>query len=867
MSLRHYNQKRNFTRTNEPRGTSAKAASGHLFVVQKHDASHLHYDFRLQIGDTLASWAVPKGPSLDPADKRLAVHVEDHPLTYADFEGTIPKGQYGGGTVMVWDRGEWSCDEADPAAAIRRGRLSFELAGEKLKGGWTLTRMKGSRPGDDGRENWLLIKRADKRAKAGGRPILDSKPLSVVSGRSLAEIADDNVWRSRLTTHGSSRVSADSSRGRRASPPHSDDTIPSQVQPQLCTLVETAPSGDQWLHEVKFDGYRVLAYRQKESVRLMTRSGKDWTARFPAIEAAIAGLDVSNAILDGEITALDERGLSSFQRLQNAMQPNTKSPLTFHVFDLLYLNGRDLRSAPLVERKQILRAIIPARKTAVIRFSDHVAGQGNAVHTQACRLGLEGVVSKLAESPYIAGRSRAWVKSKCSQRQEFVIIGWTDPSGARSHFGSLLLGAHDGKGNLAYSGRVGTGFDQALLADLWKRLRKLARPACPAAVPPTHAESRGVHWVDPTLVAEIRFTQWTGDGRLRHPVFEGLREDKPAALVTIERPIAILVDRETSVKAKRTHTKHASRVIQLPFPAQSRSGKIPFPAVAGVTISNPNRVVFPDDGVTKLQVAEYYASVASWILPHIVDRPLSTVRCPSGRSQGCFFQKHIGTTFVDPVKSIRVREKTATAEYIRIDSVAGLVSLAQHGVLEIHPWGAVAGDPEHADRLTFDLDPAAGVTLAQLKKAAHVVRDRLFALGLTPFLKTTGGKGLHVVVPVAPDTTWERAKSFAASFAKSLAIGDPNTFLAVAAKAARKDRIFIDYLRNARGATAVAPFSLRARPGATVSTPLTWEELGRVRNLHTFTIATIGPRLKRLRGDPWATFATSAVPLPRHERP
>ena len=862
MPLEQYRRKRDFSRTPEPsgkaKGRRAEAASLR-YLVQKHDATRLHYDFRLQVGDVLASWAVPKGPSLDPAHKRLAVRVEDHPLEYGDFEGIIPQGQYGGGTVMLWDTGTWTPHDKDPARAIRRGKLSFDLHGEKLSGAWTLTRIRSSKDSDADQDNWLLIKHEDDASSQGALDILDTP--SVKSGRTLEQIAEDegDTWQSKRAKRPGARRSSGRA-GSKKSPRKAafapqdltrakKAAFPRSLTPQLCTLTDRAPAGDEWIHEIKFDGYRLLARRSASSVRLITRSGKDWTDRFKPIADAIADLPVESAILDGEACILDDSGHSSFQLLQNAVKARKFSALVYFAFDLLYLNGYDLRAAPLTERKALLRSLIPAARTARIRYSEHVVGSGAAVHTNACELALEGIISKRADAPYVQARSKSWLKVKCSRRQEFVVIGWSPPEGARKHFGSLLLAAHDADGRLTYTGRVGTGFTAASLKTIKSRLDALERKTCPAHVKPDRAESRGVRWVRPELVAEVEFTQWTDDGRLRHPSFQGLREDKPAAAVTVERaePVEAIADEPT------TSPKRPARAKRRAAAAPGVAGA----AVAGVELTNPDRILYAESGVTKLDLARYYEFVAERILPFISNRPLSTVRCPQGRSGQCFFQKHIRETFTEHIIPLKVKEQSGYADYISINSLAGLITLVQFGVLEIHPWGSTADDLDHPDTLVFDLDPGDGVTFADLKRAADDIRTILTGVGLVPFLKTTGGKGLHIAVPIEQDTPWDDAKAFCHELARGMTRTDPNRYIDTLSKARRKGRIFIDYLRNARGATSVAPYSTRARPNATISTPIHWDELSSLDAPNTHTVANITRRLAHQKADPWRDFRSS----------
>jgi len=855
MSLKRYVQKRNFSKTPEPSGAvvtargakGKKAAKGLAFVVQKHDATRLHYDFRLELDGVLKSWAVPKGPSLDPGEKRLAVEVEDHPIDYGGFEGVIPYGQYGGGTVMLWDRGTWEPLDPDPAAALKKGTLKFRLRGERLKGSWALARM-GGRAGGEKRNNWLLIKHDDEEAVRGGEELVARENTSIKSERNLDEIASAGGQKRKRR-----------SEGELAEPP-------SNLSPQLCTLAETVPAGEGWVHEIKFDGYRLLAHVRNGKVRLITRAGNDWTKKFRPIEHAISELKCANAVVDGEAVIVDEAGKTHFQALQQAIKERKYSALAFFVFDLLFLDGEDLRSQPLLQRKEMLGKLLKTSKASkVIRFSDHVEGSGHDVQQQACRLGLEGVVSKQAGAPYVSGRSRSWLKIKCGMRQEFVIVGYTAPEGARKHFGSLLLGAHDANGKLVYTGKVGTGFTEATLRDLGGKLKSLRieKAAVNGTVP--RSETRSATWVKPELVGEVAFTQWTEDGRLRHPSFEGLREDKPAKSVKIEVPKVGLAEAVADAQADSSGSKAKKPKMTAADRASARRGRTARGSggeagdnvVAGVTISHPERVIYPDCGVTKLDLARYYEKVSDRILPFLVDRPLSVVRCVRGTGSQCFFQKHLHETFAAPVKSIRVREKNGTGDYIAVDSVAGLITLVQMGVIEIHPWGSTAKDLEHPDLLTFDLDPGEGVSFERIKEGVLEIRQLLKNDGLESFLKTSGGKGLHVQVPLKPKATWDEAKEYAGDIARRLAAEQPAKYVAIMTKAKRMGKIFVDYLRNGRGATSVAPYSARARKGAAVSMPIAWSKLATLKSADEFTVENV-----KLEGrDAWARFLESGNTL------
>lgn len=839
MSLRTYQAKRNFNRTTEPEGRGAKAskrsASGRWkYVIQKHDATRLHYDLRLEIDGVLKSWAVPKGPSLDPKDRVLAVEVEDHPLEYGKFEGTIPKGQYGGGTVLLWDTGTWKLAEGDDSAAAHKaGKIKFTLKGKKLNGAWTLVRM--ARRGRDAKNNWLLIKDRDEYAKASGMyDIRVEEPLSVKSGRDLDEIAGGAKSSRKKATQTVTLPARQSQRKAAADGSPIDGAVrtpqPRTLSPQLATLADEVPNGDEWLHEVKFDGYRMLAFVERGKVRLVTRNAIDWTHRFPAIARAVESLGIENAILDGEIVAVDAKGLSHFQLLQTALKNPGTTPLVYFLFDLPWLGSWDLTKSRLIDRQALLKSLLDnTAATHLVRFSDHIEGHGEAVLKNACRLHLEGIISKRVDSPYQFRRSTDWLKVKCGSRQEFVIGGYTDPKNSREGFGSLLLGVFRSDGRLRYTGKVGSGFDVAGLNSLIARLRSLERRTAPFDPPPTRAEARGAHWVKPELVAEVSFTQWTRDGRLRHPVFLGLREDKESIDVKRERP------RHQPVVRKRAKLADDEA------------------SVLGVRISHPDRVVYSELGVTKLEVAQYYAAMADHIMPHIKDRPLSVVRCPDGPEGQCFFQKHMEIGALKGLRTIPIEESKGVREYIIVAKPVGLISLVQMNCLELHAWGSRGSDPDAADRLVFDLDPGEDVAWSGLVTMARLVRRELQAHGLESFVMTSGGKGLHVVAPLSHRVAWDVAKPFAKSVAERLAADHPEKATATLAKAARAGKVFIDYLRNGRGATSVVPYSTRARAAAGVSMPVRWEDVARVRP-ERFTIKTVPRVLEKRSADPWERF-------------
>jgi bifunctional non-homologous end joining protein LigD len=852
MSLKEYKRKRDFKKTAEPAGSNPPSAPGHHYVIQKHAASRLHYDFRLELDGTLKSWAIPKGPSLDPAVKSLAVQVEDHPLEYATFEGIIPKGQYGGGTVMVWDQGTWE-PEVDPKKGMKDGKLKFQLHGEKLHGSWALVRM-GGRAGDGGK-NWLLIKHTDDAAKPSSKlDILKSKPRSVVTDRDLDEIAADAdaVWSSKAA-HNGQHKSATKSRSTKTATRNGSAKIaianlsklagvrraalPKHFKPQLATLVSQVPAGADWLHELKFDGYRILAHIDgPKKIRLISRNDKDWTLRFQVIADALVDLPLKSAILDGEVVSLDAHGISNFQQLQNSLKTGDTDSLVYYIFDVPYLNGYDLTDVPLINRKQVLADILlpfNPENEGRLRYSDHIQGQGDSVLQHACRSAMEGIIAKRADSTYQQTRSTSWLKVKCIKQQEFVIGGYSKPEGSRVGFGALLLGYYDSD-ELKYAGRVGTGFTTKSLKQIAAELKKRRIEKPPFIDPPTGAERRAVTWVKPELVGEVEFTEWTSAGHLRHPSFQGLREDKPAKQVIREMP-------------KQPTKKNSS-----PRSAVKKANAET--TVAGVRLTHPDRVLYADDKFTKRDLAEYYERVADWILPYVAGRPLTLVRCPEGYAGQCFFQKHLTGSLPDAVRGVMVDVKGQQEEYVAIDDVAGLVSLVQMGVLELHPWPAREDNLESPDQLVFDLDPGEGTGWKDVVQGARDVRERLESAGLITFLRTSGGKGLHVVVPLSRRNDWDEFKAFAKSVADAMTRDDPKRYIATMSKAKRRGKLFIDYLRNQRGATAIASYSTRRRRGAPVATPLAWDELTARTKPDMYNIANLPKRLDKLKADPWADF-------------
>ena len=799
--LERYREMRDFTITPEPRGRKVAAKKSRLrYYIQRHAATRLHYDFRLELEGVLKSWAVPKGPSLDPADKRLAMQTEDHPLDYGDFEGVIPEKQYGAGEVLLWDKGVWTPEDSDALAALRRGRLHFRLDGAKLRGSWILTRTRGN----EDRPCWLLIKRTDEEARPG-YDITAERPESVKGKAKPAKY------------------------GKKAK-------LPQFVSPQLATLVSEPPNAGEWLYEVKHDGYRMLARLIKRDARLFTRSGKDWTERLPQLVRELKRLKLDESWLDGEVVVLRADGRSSFQALQNAFDAGRDSEIVYYVFDAPFLKGVDQTRLPLAERKAALARALP--KSSVVRLSEHLEGEAHEVLEKACKLGLEGLIGKRADSVYEAGRTKTWIKLKCRLEQDFVIAGYTAPSGSRSGFGALLLGAYDSPGGrLKYAGKVGTGFDEEWLKSLTQRLAALKRPDSPLADPP---REKGIQWVKPQLVAQTAFAERTDDGILRQASFLGLREDIPAKSVLDER-------------AQRPPENQAPARKERSLPPLT--GEQQKNAVYEVKISHPERLVWPSLGITKIDLARYYDGVGEVMLPHVARRPLTLVRCPDGAEKECFYQRHLamGASPGD-VKTFK-RERSSKGYYIYIDSHRALITLVQNGAVEMHTWGATGPDVQHPDRITLDLDPDEDLAWAELVRATEMTRTIVEALKLRCFLKTTGGKGLHVVIPIAPKLGWPEVKEFSRLVAEFLVQAEPKLFTAKIAKERREQKVFVDYLRNSETASAVAAFSARARPGASVSTPLAWDELTQDEDVRRkFTVLTVPQRLAALKKDPWSDY-------------
>jgi len=830
--LAEYNRKRDFKKTAEPSGKIAHSEEGNRFIVQKHEATRLHWDFRLEADGVLKSWAVTKGPSPDPDIKRLAVQTEDHPLSYAEFEGTIPEGEYGGGTVMLWDKGWWEPVPGKSWKDLEKGHLHFVLHGERMKGEWLLIRLK-KRPGEK-RDNWLLRKLDDEYAEPGD-PLVEQGLTSVLTGRSMAAIAadkkgefslsgkSDKAFKAQMKKAAARNAEVSTKRAKRVT------KLPKFREPQLATLVDDVPAGNGWMHEIKFDGYRALVACAGDKVKVYTRKGLDWTDKFEPLAERFRALDLPSCLIDGEIVAYDKEGNPDFSSLQQVLKrghgaQKPSDNMAYHAFDLLEVNGEDLTKLSNIERKERLEALL-GNAGAPINVADHVIGAGEKLFDAMCGAGQEGIISKKIDARYNVGqRTKSWVKVKCTRRQEFVIIGWKKSSARGRPFSSLLLAQNEG-GELVYKGNVGTGFNQDTLQDLAAKFAKLERKTAPAEV--GRPESRGVTWLEPELVAEIAFAEFTHDGSVRHASYLGLRGDKQAEEVVPEVP-----------------------------------QKAPEPE-ADVKISNRERVIFPESGQTKGQLADYYEAVAPLMLPWLAGRPISLVRCPQGRAKKCFFQKHDSGSFGPSVHHVPVTEKRGNVEdYLYVNDAEGLLTCVQMGTIEFHGWGSRAEDVEAPDRMVFDLDPDEGLDFGDVKSAAHDIHAKLTDIGLTSFAMLSGGKGVHIVVPLTPGHSWEAHKDFSKRFAEALSMAEPDRFIANMSKAKRVGKIFIDYLRNQRGATAVLPYSARARAGAPVAVPIAWGELDGFDNAHPFSIADAKRLLDRAQSKTLAGwgFAEQALP-------
>lgn len=925
MSLRDYARKRRFGDTPEPaddvpaaraRRRGAQPPHRPIFVVQLHNARARHYDFRLEADGALKSWAVPKGPSLRAGEKRLAVQVEDHPLSYAGFEGEIPEGNYGAGHVLVFDHGVWGCD-GDPLQAIAAGKLDFTLEGGKLRGGWKLIRT--GKPGRGGKAQWLLVKRDDAEARdADANDLVEVEPGPASSAQAARKRAAPTTPGRKpvpaeqpSTPRKSQRPSVAGTRvapkarpvaprrearasttpapgapavARKTAPPRRNDAawkkralaldgarealFPAAFKPELATLRPQPPAGDDWLHEVKWDGYRMLASLDHGKAMLRSRNGLDWSGDFPAITAALQALPVSQARLDGELVALDPAGNSDFALLQRVLQGSANVPLRYLVFDLPGVAGVDLSRTALLARKALLQALLQGAHP-VLAYSEHVRGHGREVFAASAARGLEGIISKHVDAPYVSGRSAQWVKAKHAQGDEFAIVGYSQPKGARSGFGALLLATPDGAG-WRYVGRVGTGYTDDLLASLHARLQPLRRKAPTLALPdhlPYDKRDRGdIHWVRPALVAEVAYRGWGKDGLLRQASFQRLRTDKTIEDLRMGSDTNAAKTGKHPAASKTVRGKGAPTTAAPAAKAKTRaSPKKAATRSAQVQVSSRDRVVYPQAGITKGDVADYYAAIADRILPGLANRPLSLLRCPGGTGGECFFQKHHAGALGEHVRAIALAQKSGSEDYLYVSDATGLLELVQMNTIEFHPWGSRVDKPERPDTLVFDLDPGPGLAWAQVVAGARAVRARLRDVGLESFVRLSGGKGVHVVVPIRRGPSWDQARDFTSAFAEAMAAHQPLDYVATMSKARREGRIFIDWLRNGRGATSVCSWSLRAREGAPVAMPIRWEELGRVGGSAAFDLKRALKRATTLRQDPWQGYASLKQVLPKFE--
>ena len=838
-TLDEYNRKRDFNATSEPSGSAkphksapkkAREPATLQFCIQKHDATRLHYDFRLELDGTLKSWAVPKGPSLDPKSKRLAVHVEDHPLDYATFEGTIPEGHYGAGDVIVWDRGIWK-PLSDPAEAYAKGRLKFELQGEKLGGAWNL--VKAHIPGKQ--EQWFLIKHQDEFARPESEyDIVNTEPHSVLSERTIVQ--------KKCSGKSADPKPVEKATAARKKPGHTQlvsarsSTLPDSLKPELATLVDCAPEGD-WRYEIKFDGYRIMAKVGDGKVQLFTRNGHDWTHKLPRQAEAIASLALESAWLDGEMVVANAQGVPDFQALQNAFEQGRSGNIVYYLFDLPFLNGMDLREVPLEQRREALSKVLERSEDEVLKFSDDFAETPAALLNSACQMQMEGLIGKRVGSPYVSRRSGDWIKLKCKRRQEFVIVGFTDPKGSRSKFGALLLGLHDAdSGELKYSGKVGTGFNQVTLATIYAQLTPLETKKPAVVNPPTGADAKDVHWLKPSLLAEVAFAEITHEGSVRHAVFQGLRNDKPAKSITEERPA------ETPQIEKKPDRKKP--------PAAAAKGKGGEEAATRIRLTHPQRVIDPTSSATKRDLADYYIGVSEWLLPQLLNRPVALVRAPEGIGGELFFQKNAERLAIPGIEIIG-KEETGHPVML-INNIEALIGAVQMSTIELHTWNAVSKDLHRPDRFILDLDPDPALSWKSMVEATQLTLTVLDELGLTSFLKTSGGKGIHIVVPLTPKADWDAVKSFSHAVVKHIANLLPDRFSAVSGPENRVGRIFIDYLRNGLGATTICAYSARTREGLPVSVPIFREELKEIKGANVWNIQNIHQRLGALGVDPWA---------------
>lgn len=865
--LHEYNRKRNFNLTTEPlgehkKGGSKKTAHALKFVIQKHDARRLHYDFRLEMGGTLKSWAVPKGPSLDPKSKRLAVHVEDHPIDYATFEGSIPHGQYGGGDVIIWDQGVWKPHE-DPVKAYKSGKLKFTLIGEKLSGDWTLvhTQLRGN----SDKEQWLLIKERDESARAESEyDITEDQPQSVITGKVIAKKnkVKDEISKAQVkpSAKKNSKLTVTKLSGK-------SNIFPKELKPELATLVNKPPEGD-WLYEIKFDGYRILTRIQDGKVNFFTRNGHDWTERLPKQADAIAALNLRDSWLDGEVVVLNEAGLPSFQALQNAFDIGRSHDIIYYLFDAPYLNGQDIRSQPVEERRAALEKILSGQHKSPLRFSAMFTADHESILSSACYMGLEGVIGKRVGSEYVSRRSDDWIKLKCRLRQEFIVVGYTLPQGSRSGFGALLVAVYDhsqGKPQLRYAGRVGTGFNQVQLNDLSAKLKKLERDSSPLDCNITSAQKRGVKWVDPKLVCEAEFAEWTGDDILRQAAFISLRTDKPAKDIIRERTLAAseLVNKgesskhsaliPTTYKISKAGEKKTQKHISKTSADDSKNS---------VVITHPERVIDTQSGFTKQELADFYRDISDWIVPHLKNRPVSLMRAPEGLSGQQFFQKHAENLAIPHIHHLDRALDPRHAALMEINNLPGLLGAVQMGTIELHTWGATSQKIELPDRITLDLDPDPELPWRSMVEATRLTLAVLDELKLDAYLKTSGGKGMHIIIPLTPKANWDDVKKFSKAISEFMAAQIPERFSAKMGPQNRIGKIFIDYLRNSRGASTVSAYSVRARPGLPVSVPITHDELTAIKSSAQWNLANLRKRLHSLKIDPWEGYHNKQLITP-----
>ncbi|KAA8740651.1 DNA ligase D [Pseudomonas koreensis] len=848
-NLDDYNRMRDFSATSEPaavkrRGRSKATEHALQFCIQKHDASHLHYDFRLELDGALKSWAVPKGPSLDPKVKRLAVHVEDHPLDYATFEGSIPEGHYGAGDVIVWDRGVWIPQE-DPAKAYAKGKLKFELQGEKLSGIWNLVRT--HMPGK--KENWFLIKHQDSAARPqDDYDVLSAEPDSVLSERTL-------ISKPKLAAEQAKPVKKSPAKPRKAASGTLTGArkakLPAQLKPELATLVDSAPEG-QWSYEIKFDGYRIMARIDHDQVQLFTRNGHDWTHKLPQQAQALAELGLESAWLDGEVVVTNEHGVPDFQALQNAFEAGRSGSIMYYLFDMPYLNGVDLREVPVEERRAALSTVLGGHEQPLLRFSEAFDETADALLNSACQMQMEGLIGKRLGSPYVSRRSSDWIKLKCKHRQEFVVVGYTDPKGARSAFGALLLGLHDrDSGELRYAGKVGTGFNETTLKSILAQLKPLQVKKAAVVNPPSGFEAKGVHWLKPNLLAEVAFAEMTKDGSVRHAVFHGLRNDKPAKSITEERAKPVKTSAKATPSKKAASTKKTAESKKATEPKKAEPAPSQLGLASGkVRITHPDRVIDAVSGATKMQLAEYYASVAEWILPQLKDRPVALVRAPDGIAGELFFQKNAERLAIPGITTL---DKDVTGQPVMlINNAEALIGAVQMSTVELHTWNATTVDLDKPDRFVLDLDPDPALPWKSMVEATALTLTVLDELGLKAFLKTSGGKGIHLVVPLTRKHGWDEVKDFSHAIVSHMAKLLPERFSAVSGPKNRVGRIFIDYLRNGLGATTICAYAARTREGLPVSVPLFREEVGEIKGGNQWNISNVHERLNEVGDEPWA---------------